>query len=85
MSNDSLIPEHCIKDGLLIGSLFIQHLLTSGDITHMISYDYITSHIYGNIQKGEYVVQIDMGIMYSTIIIVNITIEYHLDDRNNFT
>ena len=73
MPYDPLIPDDCINDGLLIGSLFIQHLLSDEDITHMISYDYSTNRIYGNIQKGEYVVQIDLGMLYSTIIIANIT------------
>ena len=75
MSYDPFIPDHCWKDGSLIGSLFIQHLVSSDEVIHMISYDYIRNHIYGILQKGEYVVQIDITTSYSTIIIANITMK----------
>ena len=62
MLSDTIIPERCLKDGALIGTLFMQHLMSGEDCIHMISYNYPTGQIYGVVHRDKFVIQVDMGI-----------------------
>jgi len=50
--------NHLKKATEIDTKLFAQALLAGAEVTHMISYDYITNRIYGIIQKEEYFVQV---------------------------
>ena len=71
MLSDTIIPEWCLKDGALIGTLFMQHLMSGEDCIHMLSYNYPNGQIYGVVHRDKFVIQVDMGITYSSIIIAN--------------